>query len=123
MHCTASGKLYLSTLIKSRLQRILNAGGFERKTERTITGPTELSLEIDRIREAGYSQDNEEFIAGMVALANPVKDAHGRMVASLAFHAPTPRMNLEAALSHLDTLREAAWELSRIIIDDYQARY
>ena len=26
LHCTASGKLYLSTLSKSRQQRILNAG-------------------------------------------------------------------------------------------------
>jgi DNA-binding IclR family transcriptional regulator len=121
LHCTASGKLYLSTLTKSRLRRILNAGGFEKKTERTITDPHELCLEIDRIREAGYSQDNEEFMAGMVALAVPVNDFHGRMVASLAFHAPTPRMSLDVALTHLGTLREAASELSRIIIDDYTA--
>ena len=119
LHCTASGKLYLSTLSKSRLQRILNAGGFEKMTGHTMTDPHELAVEVERIRKAGYSQDNQEFMAGMVAIAVPVNDFHGRMVASLAFHAPTPRMSMEAALTHLGTLREAGNELSRIIIDDF----
>ncbi|MCH9806331.1 MAG: IclR family transcriptional regulator [Alphaproteobacteria bacterium] len=118
LHCTASGKLYLSTLSKARLQRILNAGGFEKKTERTLTDPAELSAELDRVRRKGYAQDNEEFIDGMVALAAPVKDAAGRMVCSLAFHAPTPRMTLSVAHTHLNRLRAAADELSRIIVED-----
>ena len=118
LHCTASGKLYLSTLSKSRLDRILNAGGFERKTPRTITDPKVLASEIAHIRALCYAQDAEEFVEGMIALAVPVKDAFGRMVCSLAFHAPTPRMSIEAALSHLGRLREAADELSRIIVED-----
>lgn len=118
LHCTSSGKLYLSSLSKTRLQRILNAGGFEKMTERTITDPKALAAEIDRIRKAGYSQDNEEFMEGMIALAVPVKDSQGRMVCSLAFHAPTPRMSLKEAHQHLDRLRLAADELSRIIVDD-----
>jgi len=118
LHCTASGKLYLSTLSNTRLKRILNAGGFEKKTERTLTDPDSLTEEISKIRKAGYSQDNEEFMEGMIALAVPVKDAQKRMVCSLAFHAPTPRMSLEDARSHLDRLRNAADELSRIIVED-----
>ncbi|MEM9028114.1 MAG: IclR family transcriptional regulator [Pseudomonadota bacterium] len=118
LHCTASGKLYLSSLSKPRLQRILNAGGFETKTPRTITDPKLLAAEIDRIRAVGYAQDNEEFVEGMVALAVPVRDAFGRLVCCLALHAPTPRMSLEAAHGHLERLRDAADELSRIIMDD-----
>ena len=118
LHCTSSGKLYLSSLSKTRLQRILNAGGFEKKTKRTITDPKALDEEIARIRKAGYSQDNEEFMEGMIALAVPVKDSRDRMVCSLAFHAPTPRMSLKDAHQHLDRLRMAADELSRILVDD-----
>lgn len=118
LHCTASGKLYLSTLAPSRLERVLNAGNFARRTDRTITDPKVLAAEIESIRLSDYSRDNEEFIDGMIAVAVPVKDAYGRMVSSLSFHAPTPRMSLDVALTYLDRLRAAADELTRIIVDD-----
>ena len=121
-HCTASGKLYLSSLSDRRLQRILNAGGFEKKTKHSITNPVELTAEIGRVRNQGFSQDNEEFIEGMIALAVAVNDTGGRMVCSLAFHAPTPRMSLDMAYTHLNRLRQAADELSRIIMEDEKAR-
>ena len=38
-HCTASGKLYLSTLPSYRLMPIINAGGFKKMAKRTITAP------------------------------------------------------------------------------------
>ena len=118
LHCTASGKLYLSTLSKSRQQRILNAGQLERKTANTMTDPKTLSIEIAQIGKVGFAQDNEEFIEGMVALAVPINDAHGRMASSLAFHAPTLRMTISKAMTHLDRLRRAAAELSSIIAED-----
>lgn len=121
LHCTASGKLYLSSLTPSRLKRILNAGKFERRTPKTITDPDRLAGEIARTKRLGHSQDDEEFIEGMVALAVPVNDAGGRLVSTLSFHAPTPRMTLDVAMSHLDRLRAAADELSSILIEEIGA--
>jgi len=118
LNCTASGKLYLSSLTPSRLQRVLNAGKFERRTERSITDPARLAAEIDHVRKVGYSQDDEEFIEGMIALAVAVNDQNGRMVSSLSFHAPTLRMSLDEARTHLPRLRYAAEELSRILTED-----
>jgi hypothetical protein len=37
----------------------------------------------------------------------------------LSFHAPTQRLTLDAALAHIDRLRHAASELSRLVIEDY----
>lgn len=119
-HCTASGKLYLSTLANHRLNPIINAGGFKKMAKGTITSPKKLAAEINRIRGVGFSQDNEEFIDGMVAIATPVSDANGRMVASLALHAPTPRMSIDEALTHIDELRAAAKELSAILADEQE---
>ena len=117
-HCTASGKLYLSTLPSYRLMPIINAGGFKKMAKRTITAPKKLAAEISRIREVGFSQDNEEFIDGMVAIATPVRDVNGRMVASLALHAPTPRMSIDEALTHIQDLRAAADELTSILAEE-----
>jgi len=97
---------------------IINAGGFKKMAKRTITAPKKLAAEISRIREAGFSQDNEEFIDGMVAIATPVRDVNGRMVASLALHAPTPRMSIDEALTHIQDLRAAADELTSILAEE-----
>jgi len=48
----------------------------------------------------------------MVALAVPINDDKGRMVAALAFHAPTVRMDLERARTYLPALKKAAAALS-----------
>lgn len=118
LHCTASGKLYLSSLPRQRLQRILDAGRFEQRTPRTITDSAALTRELARTRKRGFAEDNEEFIEGMIALAVPVRDTEERLVCCLAFHAPTPRMPMTVAHTHLDRLRDAAVELERIIEDD-----
>ncbi len=118
LHCTASGKLYLSTMSRTQLNRVLSNARLEPHTTRTLTDKAALSAEVDRIRANGYSEDNEEFIDGMVALAVPINDEDGRFVSALAFHAPTPRMPFSRAHEHLGRLREAADELQRLLIED-----
>lgn len=118
LHCTAGGKLYLSSLAKPQLKRVLNNTTFEKRTSKTLTDPKILSDDIDRIRAKGFSQDNEEFIEGMIALAVPIKDKEDRFVSALAFHAPTPRMPLSNAHTYLDRLFEAAEEMTQMLIED-----
>ncbi len=118
LHCTASGKLYLSTLSKVQLERVLNNSKLEKRTSKTLTTKEALSSEIDQIRVKGFSEDNEEFIEGMIALAVPIKGRDGRFLSALAFHAPTPRMPFSAAHQHLERLHDAAAELAHILIED-----
>ena len=44
----------------------------------------------------------------LVAVAVPVRDRRGRVVAAIAVHAPAARMSLDAALGHVGEMREAA---------------
>lgn len=117
-YCTASGKLYLASLPAAQLRPMVKACKFVKLAKNTITSPAKLLAEVERIREQGYSTDNQEFVDGMIAVATAITDPQGNMVASLAFHAPTPRMDLGQALAHLDTLKKAAVELSRILGND-----
>ncbi|NVK19958.1 MAG: IclR family transcriptional regulator [Methylocystaceae bacterium] len=117
-HCTASGKLYLSTLPSSRLTALLEANELERFTPNTFSDPKDLRKELQTIREQGYSTDNEEFMEGLIAVCTSIVDANERTVAYLAFHAPTPRMSLNEAIKHLPTLRNAAEKLSNILREE-----
>lgn len=114
IHCTASGKLFLSQLPARRRRHLMQAAPLKRYTETTITEPKKLERALARIRAEGFSTDNEEWLAGMIAVAVPVLDESGRVYAAVAVHAPEPRMTLEQAKRHLPALRRAADALSRL---------
>jgi DNA-binding IclR family transcriptional regulator len=111
LHCTASGKLFLSCLRASARRRLLRALPLERHTPNTITDPVRLEAALDKIRAHKVGTDNEEFLAGLVAVAVPVQDARGRVCAALAVHGPTARLSFERALACVPQLRAAAASL------------
>ena len=67
IHCTASGKLYLSSLAPIVFDRVLRNIELKVYTARSIVRAEHLEAEVSKIRSAGYSTDDEEFIEGMVA--------------------------------------------------------
>lgn len=115
LHCTAAGKLYLSSLPAPRRKRLIESLPLDRRTSRTLTDPKELEQALKQVRKEGVGTDNEEFIEGMVAVAVPVTDTHGRLAAAVATHAPVQRMTMEAAHGHLPILRKAAEQLSALL--------
>lgn len=117
LHCTASGKMYLSSLQTSHLEQYINAAKLEPMTERTITKPAALTDALDQIREQGYSTDNEEFMDAMVACAVPILDGRGRLVSTLSIHAPTQRMSLDDVRNYVPLMHETAAKLTHLILD------
>ncbi len=115
-HCTASGKLYLSTLRKSQRKTLVKALSLDQLTRNTITEPGQLLEELDRIRRNKIGIDNEEFVDGMVAVAVPVEDENGRLIATLALHAPTLRMSIGDTLENIDYIRAAAIRIQDIFL-------
>ncbi|SDY43569.1 transcriptional regulator, IclR family [Jannaschia faecimaris] len=114
-YCTASGKMYLSTLDHRELQAYLDATRLEPRAPGTYTQRKDLEAAIHRARARGYATDRGEFMRDMIALAVPVNDQNGRLLATLSFHAPTLRIDLEHALSFLPHLQEAARELAALV--------
>ncbi len=113
-HCTASGKMFLSTLRPDYLDRFLKNHALDPQTEKTITNPKELQEELIKTRDRGYSTDNEEFMPGMTAIAVPILDNMGRLLSTLSIHAPEQRRHLPDLVEYLEPLREAADELAAI---------
>lgn len=112
MHCTSVGKLLLSIQPRKRRDEMIRATPLARYTEYTITDPEKLHIELEDIRKRGYSIDNQEFLAGVVCLAVPVRDSKGVVCAGLAMSAPHARMSVEEAVGHLPELFSAAEQLA-----------
>lgn len=116
-HCTASGKMYLSSLKPRLFAKYLSIVALDAQTDHTITDPDLLSREIETVRAQGYATDNEEFMEGMVAVAVPLLDSQGRLMSTLSVHAPMPRADLATLKSHLPRLKLAAEELAELVIN------
>lgn len=114
-HCTASGKMYLSTLRQTTLDGFLSARQLHPNTDRTLVDPGDLRGEIKRIAENGYSTDDEEFMSGMAAIAVAVLDENDRLVATLSVHAPTQRHDLQSLKQFLAVLQGGARKLSGLL--------
>jgi DNA-binding IclR family transcriptional regulator len=108
LHCTASGKLFLSLSPPALRQSLIAAASLKKYTSRTITDPVRLTHEIERIKETGIGSDDEEFIEGMAAAAVPVLDQKGRICATVAVHGPVGRLSLERAVALAPALKRAA---------------
>ncbi len=116
-HCTASGKCFLASLPKRDREKLVEALPMEKLTDNTLADREALLAELKNISRQGFAIDNEEFMDGMVAIAVPVPDQKGRFVAAIAFHGPTMRLTIDAAIEKKQVLFTAAARLSKIIFD------
>lgn len=117
LHCTASGKLYLSTLAKSKRKAVIAKLDLSPQTTKTITDPDLLLKEVEAIHKRQWSLDNEELFDGVIALAVPITDKQNRFYSSLALQAPIFRLSVEQACQFIPILRKAAEDLSTLAIE------
>ena len=113
--CTASGKLYLSSLSKERRHSIISRLPLMQYTRNTIVDTDILETELQRIKTSRLGTDNEEFVDGMVACAVPITDNSGKLCACLFTHAPVMRKSLEELISYAPVLQKAAQNLGQLI--------
>ena len=111
LHCTASGKLFLAYMPPERRHRLLKTLDLTQETPHTLVTIERLERECARILREGHSEDNEEFLLGLIAVAVPVMNTSGAVVAAIACHAPSVRFSLRDAVGCLPQMREAARKL------------
>lgn len=108
VYCTAIGKLLLAFAESRNRQKILGSVPLTQLTDNTITDPILLDLAFQEIQMRDFSVNKEEDALGLVAVAVPIRDPSGEVVAGLGMHAPTARMSLDRAKGFLPKLRIAA---------------
>jgi IclR family acetate operon transcriptional repressor len=86
LHASASGKICGAYADEQDLEELLRDYEFTRYTDKTIANRTALFQEFDLIREQGYAVLDAEK-PGVYAVAAPVFDAAGRLVASIGVSA------------------------------------
>jgi IclR family pca regulon transcriptional regulator len=82
-YATAMGRVLLAGLPDDALERYLANVQMPALQPRTITDVAALEASILRTREDGYALVDQELEEGLVAIAAPVRDRSGRVVAAI----------------------------------------
>ncbi len=121
VHCTASGKLFLSSLSLLERNRLLDKLTLSRYSPHTIVDRPALDAELARNAKLGLGIDNEEFVRGMIAVAVPVLGKDDKVVAAIACHGPTARLSLDDLMQKVPHLRAAAKTMREVLFPDASA--
>ena len=114
LHATSNGKVLLSGLDDASLDTVLDTllGTLAAYTPQTITRRAELREELDRVRAQGYALAVDELEVGLTAVAAPIRNAHGDVVASMSVSGPSFRLPTERLDEVVRLVTEAAVEVS-----------
>jgi len=82
-HATSTGRVLLAGLTPEGLNHYFEKARLEALTQNTVTDPVRLRALIDECRRCGYAAVQDELAYGVIALAVPVIDSQGRVVAAL----------------------------------------
>jgi DNA-binding IclR family transcriptional regulator len=112
LHCTSNGKALMAWLPEER-QRELLVEPLARFTDATVTDVDDLLKELVQVRERGYATAFEELEQGLIAVAAPIRDMRGNVVASLSASGPVFRLPAERIPALGASVRAGAEEVSR----------
>ena len=88
IHATASGKVLLSGLSDDAVRTLLCDQELRAITSNTITNISELLEQLVAIRQQGYATNYGESIEGLIAVATPVRNYQGQIVAAISLGFP-----------------------------------
>ncbi len=107
-HATAIGKVYLAHGGR------LPSGRLTSYTARTTVDRQQVAAEVERVRERGWAQAAGEREDDLNAVAAPVLDSVGHLVAVLGIQGPASRFGRRAMQTAADCLLRHAVELGRV---------
>ena len=91
-YCTSAGKALLIDRSRAELAELFRGVRLARLAVNTPTSIARVAASIAEARERGYAVADEEMDAGLVAVAAPVRDAAGRVVAAVNVSGPAFRL-------------------------------
>jgi DNA-binding IclR family transcriptional regulator len=112
LHATSDGKVLLAYLPEADLAECLTPP-LARFTDRTITEAEDFPPLLAEVRRQGYATATEELEAGLTAIAAPVRNAEGAVIASISASGPSFRIPAGRIPALATAVRRAAAELSR----------
>ncbi|MGB3485356.1 MAG: IclR family transcriptional regulator [Mycobacterium sp.] len=113
LHATSSGKALLAFTAAHTRRALLEAAGLQRFTANTLTSVDALEKQLAAVPGDGYVVSLGEFEEGLNAVAAPIRDHAGVVVAALSVSGPAYRLTVERTRDVAPAVVSAAAEIAR----------
>lgn len=113
VHSTSIGKALIAYLPEEEVDWIIQERGLARLTPKTITEPRELKRELAHVRSQGYAVSNEENEDGVRAVAAPLFNHTGDLVAAVNLGGSTLQIKMKDIPELGKLVRSYAERMSR----------
>ncbi|MGQ3032327.1 MAG: IclR family transcriptional regulator, partial [Ferrovibrionaceae bacterium] len=107
LNCGGAPKLLLAYQDEAEIEAAL-AGDLVQLTPKSVTDRTELRTHFAQIRKRGWELAIDDVALGLTALAVPIFNRDGAVVAALSIAGLTPQMHQRGKPLHLEPLQTAA---------------
>jgi DNA-binding IclR family transcriptional regulator len=111
LHCTAVGKVLLAFLPPDHLKQVLDAG-LTAYTPKTLTRREAILAMLAEVKARDYATDDEESETGLRAIASPVRNHSGAVIAAVGVAAPVQRMSKKEMQTWVPSVIETAAAVS-----------
>jgi len=112
IYCGAGGKAFLAFMDPVEVDRILGSAPLQPLTSATIVDPARLRDELSVVRMHGYAMSLGERVAGVHAIAVPLRNDTGQVVAAVGISGPASRLTADRLADRAPLLVQAASEMS-----------
>ena len=114
VHCTATGLILIAELENSQVEAIIARNPLKKFAPTTITTPAKLKKRLKQVSRDGYSIVDGEYKADLCAIAVPIRDHTGTIIASLmtAIYSAHYRKNKKYGLELVEALEREASAIS-----------
>jgi DNA-binding IclR family transcriptional regulator len=116
-HCSAAGKVLMAYRSEVEIDEIISRYGLPRFTPNTITQKEQLLAKLKEIRANGYGESRNEFGIDAAALAFPIFNGKGEIMAALSIQSTVNRLNDETRPRFLKEGLRAAQKISRLLVE------
>ncbi len=111
LHCTSTGKVFLSFLTPEERNELLSSMLLP-CTENSIVDRGALERALELVQEQGYAIAHEEYEEGLSAIAAPIRDHTRQVVATVSISGPSYRMGLNQIKMFVEPLKDTAHDIS-----------
>lgn len=115
IYCAASGKVIMAFLSDEMIDNIIQSQKLVPLTPKTIIDPLKLKEDLKEIQRNKYAISFEEGVLGTAAVAAPIFDYSGKVIASLSISGPVDRFTKDKISLYIPLVKEATEKISFLI--------
>lgn len=115
LYCTAIGKIFLSDMKESEIDEYLSAHTLKPFTKNSISTKEGLLEELKKVKERGWSIDNEEHEENVICIACPIYDYTHCVIAALSVSWPIFRFEQDKMDDYIAKIKEVTKTISKIM--------